>query len=230
MQFSRHRAKVAVSVAAILAACTSDAFTPTTPIGATESTEAALNVVEVAPSEAGPETTLVTFVAHKGKSFEQKLYLSDTTAAPSLDEHDSGHSDDEQSDSGHHGKEYLRFTLGKNSLLTQPDGTPFGDHDSVTITIRVVDPARMMFQFEPAGLKFSPSDPAELRINYDVADGDLDHNGRHDAEDDSLEDHLAIWVQETPGAPYTRLTSLVAKSSKDIRADLPGFSRYAVSY
>ena len=188
--------------------------------------------MEVAPTEAAPETSVVSFVAQKGKSFEQKLYLSDTTGAPSFDNHGPGHADHNDGGHGsdHHGKEYLRLTLKKNSLLARPDGTPFANNDTVTITIRVLDPARMLFQLEPAGLTFSPSDPAELRINYDVANGDLDHNGQHDATDDTLEDHLGIWVQETPGAPFTRLTSLVAKNTKDIRADLPGFSRYAVSY
>jgi hypothetical protein len=232
MDRSTPRVLVAVALAAALAACSSDAFTPTTPIGATEAPEAALNVVQVAPSEAPPETTVVSFVAKKGKSFEQKLYLSDTTGAPSFDAHGHGHADDDNGGHGsdHHGKEYLRLTLSKNSLLARPDGTPFANNDTVTITIRVLDPARMLFQFEPAGLTFSPSDPAEIRINYDVANGDLDHNGHHDAADDSLEDHLGIWVQETPGAPFTRLNSLVSKGDKDIRADIPGFSRYAVSY
>jgi hypothetical protein len=88
----------------------------------------------------------------------------------------------------------------------------------------------MMFEFQPSGLKFNPASPAQLRISYAAANGDLDRDGDHDSTDDSLETRLAIWRQETPGTPFERLMTLVSTSNRDVRASLTGFSRYAVSY
>ena len=92
------------------------------------------------------------------------------------------------------------------------------------------DAMPMMFQIEPSGLKFNPANPAELRISYAATGGDLDNDGDHDSADDSLEARLAIWRQETPGTPFQRLSSLISTSDHDVRANLTGFSRYAVSY
>ncbi len=206
---SPNRTLVAALLAATLAACSSDSFMPSVADGPDQLPESSLNALEIAPTEA-PETTTVSFYAVKGEGREQRLY----TRKP------DGSRDDE----------YLRFTLGNNSLLAAPDGHHYAQGDSVLITISVVDQSRMLFEFQPAGLKFNPGDPAELRVSYAPADGDLDHDGDHDAVDDSLETHLAIWRQETPGTPFERLMSLVSTSDNDIRADVLGFSRYAVSY
>lgn len=128
------------------------------------------------------------------------------------------------------GAEYVRLTVWKNSLLAYPDGRPVADGDSVLITMRLVDRQHMLFEFEPAGLTFSAAHPAELRVNYGLAAGDLDHNGQTDAADHDLENHLGVWHQTVAGAVFDRLTSAVAKATQELRADLPGFSRYAVSY
>ena len=105
------------------------------------------------------------------------------------------------------GDEYLRLRVDDEALLAYPDGTPFAEGDSVLITVRVVDPARLLFEFEPAGLTFSPRRPAELKIRYDKADDDLDEDGDVDLEDDDLELTLAIWRQESDGDPFVRLGS-----------------------
>jgi hypothetical protein len=204
-----NRTLLAALLASTLAACSSDSFMPTTPAGPTEVSESSLNVITVAPTEL-PETTSVSFYAVKGNKREQRLYS-------------------ERAD-GSRGDEYLRLTVDDNSLLAAPDGRPFLQGDSVLITILVADRSHMLFQLEPAGLTFNPANPAELRVSYAVAGGDLDHDGDHDAADDSLQTHLGIWRQELPGTPFQRLPSLVSVSSKDVQADLPGFSRYAVSY
>ncbi len=205
----------AVFAAATVVGCASDSLFSTSPIGATEVAESALNVVAVAPDVGAPEALEASFWAIRGKKSVGLLYRVDSTS----DGPENGH-----------GREVLRLTVDKKSLLARPDGTPFVDGDSVLITLRVVDASRLLFEFEPAGLTFSASDPAELRVKYDVADGDLDHNGHHDAADDSLEDHLAIWRQGKTNDPFTRLASFVTHSDQEVRADLPGFSRYAVSY
>ncbi|MBA3710684.1 MAG: hypothetical protein H0W83_17905 [Planctomycetes bacterium] len=181
-----------------------------TPGGPTESSEAMLNIVEVAPGSPPPEATVVTFYARSGTESQGRVFLGD------------GH--------GGRGAEYLRLTLDRNSLAAHPDGSPFADGDSIQITIRVMDPSKILFQMEPAGLRFSDTSPAELRISYAPADGDLDHNGRKEEVDDSLENHLAIWRQAGTGTAYIRLPSTVSRSGRTVRADLPGFSRYAIAY
>jgi hypothetical protein len=209
MMPSPNRSLIAALLATALVACSSDSFTPSADDGPTEKSESLLSVIAVAPTSL-PEATIVRFYAVKGQSTEQRLY----TVKPD----------------GSRDAEYLRFTLDGKTLLARPDGTPFVNGDSVLITISVLDQSRMMFQFEPSGLKFSPANPAELRISYAAAGGDLDNDGDHDSADDSLETRLAIWRQETPGTPFQRLSSLISTSDHDVRANLTGFSRYAVSY
>jgi hypothetical protein len=133
-------------------------------------------------------------------------------------------------DPGEAGDEYLRFAVDNDALLAYPDGTPFVEGDSVLITVRVVDPARLLFEFEPAGLTFSPNRPAELKIHYDKADDDLDEDGDIDVDDAELELTLAIWRQESDGGPFVRLGSLLIDDLEEVDAQLEGFSRYALAY
>jgi hypothetical protein len=131
---------------------------------------------------------------------------------------------------GEAGEEYLRFSVDNETLLAYPDGTPFVEDDSVLITVRVVDPARLLFEFEPAGLSFDPNRPAELKIHYNHADDDLDEDGDVDIDDDALELTLSIWRQESDGDPFVRLGSLLLDALEEIDAELNGFSRYALAY
>ena len=131
---------------------------------------------------------------------------------------------------GEAGEEYLRFSVDNETLLAYPDGTPFVEDDSVLITVRVVDPARLLFEFEPAGLSFDPTRPAELKIHYNHADDDLDEDGDVDIDDEALELTLSIWRQESDGDPFVRLGSLLLDTVEEIDAELNGFSRYALAY
>jgi hypothetical protein len=116
------------------------------------------------------------------------------------------------------------------ALLTRPDGTPFADGDSVLITVRVADPDLLLFEFQPAGLRFNPDRPAELKIHYNHADDDLDEDGDVDLEDETLELTIGIWRQENDGDPFERLGSLLFDELEEIEAELQGFSRYALAY
>jgi hypothetical protein len=131
---------------------------------------------------------------------------------------------------GEAGEEYLRFSVDNETLLAYPDGTPFVEDDSVLITVRVVDPARLLFEFDPAGLSFDPNRPAELKIHYNHADDDLDEDGDVDIDDEALELTLSIWRQESDGDPFVRLGSLLLDALEEIDAELNGFSRYALAY
>jgi hypothetical protein len=131
---------------------------------------------------------------------------------------------------GEPGEEYLELEVDAEALLAYPDGTPFQEDDSVLITVRVVDPARLLFEFEPAGLTFSPSRPAELKIHYNHADDDLDEDGDVDLDDAELKLTIAVWRQENDGDPFERLGSLLIDDLEEIDAELEGFSRYALAY
>ncbi len=201
--------RAAAAITVVAGAACSDTFL-SSPSGPTENPAAALDIVQLPASAPATERDVVTFYARRGASREGRVYFGD------------GH--------GGRGTEYLRLTIDKNSLAAQPDGTPFAVGDSVLITIRVADPARILFTMEPAGLRFSDAAPAELRISYGVTAGDLDHNGKNDSADDDEETHLAIWRQANPGAAFVRLDSRVSRGGKTVVADLPGFSRYAIAY
>lgn len=151
-----------------------------------------------------------SFWARKGEDRELRIYFEAPGGGP--------------------GEEYLRFQVDSPSLRAYPDGTPIQVGDSVLITIRVVDPQEIQFEFEPAGLTFDPDDPAELKIEYAETEGDLDDDGDVDSDDDAIEQVIAIWRQEQVGADYVRLGSLTFEELDEIEAEILGFTRYAIAY
>jgi hypothetical protein len=166
-----------------------------------------LRLSEDSPPVLNPE---VTFYAVRGQNSDARIYFDDGQ--------------------GREGDEYLRFRLENESLLSLPDGTELANGDSVLITIRVVDPVRTLFELEPSGLQFSAQAPAELRIRYPEVDVDLNEDGKVDAADVQLESSLAIWRQESPGDPFVRLGTVLRADLDEVRANLEGFSRYALAY
>ncbi|HEX6536796.1 MAG TPA: hypothetical protein VF041_19570 [Gemmatimonadaceae bacterium] len=123
-------------------------------------------------------------------------------------------------DSGSDSTEFVRFEVPDQSIAA----------DSVQITMTVVDPARMVVQFEPAGLTFAADRPARLELKYAEADGDLNDDGLVDAVDDALKLTLSIWRQEQPGDPWVKVPSVSVELEDDVRADIFGFTRYAIAY
>jgi hypothetical protein len=127
-------------------------------------------------------------------------------------------------------EEFVRFRVRDESLLAYPDGRPFGPGDEIEITVRVVDLNRLIVEFEPSGLRFSPSRPAELTFKYNHTDPDRDGDGDVDANDSQIESLLSIWRQEAPGEPWTKLVSKVEFEIDEIEADITGFTGYAFAY
>ncbi len=85
--------------------------------------------------------------------------------------------------------------------------------------------------FEPTGLVFNPSAPAQFKIWYTGADSDLDGNGGVDANDEYIRQVLlGIWVQERPGDPWESVAALHSLDDKVFTAALQHFSGYAVSH
>jgi hypothetical protein len=169
-----------------------------------------LNVIHVAPTSTPLFNPSDSFYAKRGEDREVRIFFQDET--------------------GQQGEEYLRLRVNAQSLRALPDGTPILEGDSVLIHVNVVDPAQMLFELTPSGLQFNPAEPAELKIHYDHANGDLNDDGSVDSEDDSLESTLSIWRQEQPGDPFVRLTSVLSVELDEAQAELTGFSRYALAY
>jgi hypothetical protein len=151
-----------------------------------------------------------SFYAMRGEDRELRILFQDGVGGP--------------------GEEYLRLRVDAPSLLALPDGTPVQVGDSVLIHVRVVDPARLLFEFEPAGLLFNATTPALLKIHYNHADHDFNGDGSIDQIDGSIEDSLAIWRQEQPGDPFVKVGTALIKDLEEVDAGLPGFSRYALAY
>lgn len=128
------------------------------------------------------------------------------------------------------GEEYMRLRVDAPSLLARPDGSLFQVGDSVLITVRVLDPALIQFQFEPSGLTFNPVVPAQLKIEYGQTGDDLDDDGDVDAADATIENLIAIWRQEQPGQSYLKLGTVKIEELDEIQADLLGFTRFAIAY
>lgn len=127
------------------------------------------------------------------------------------------------------GGKCLTFKVRGNGLLRHPDGRTFARGDSVQITIRVIDPARYLFEFQPAGLKFDPDHPAEMEVSYRWADRDFNGDGQTDGEDQRIEDAFAIWRQEKRSDPWSRIATVKIKDLEEVRAEIDGFTRYAVA-
>ena len=199
--------RLLLAVLAGAAAACSDSGAPN---GDNSKPPSELNVIHVAPSSTPLFNPSASFYAKRGEDRELQIFFQDG--------------------SGGEGEEYLRLGVDAGSLLATPDGTPILPGDSVLIHVSVVDPAVMLFDLQPTGLKFNPATPARLKIHYDHADGDLNHDGVADGRDTSIEGTLAIWRQETLADPFVRLTSVLTIETDEADAELTGFSRYALAY
>lgn len=155
--------------------------------------------------------TAISFWAKRGEDRELRLYY-----APRPGSGDS--------------EEFLRLSVPAAALLQRPDGSLVAAGDSVLISVRVVDPSRLIVEFEPSGLKFSPASPARLRLELAETDSDLDGDGVVDARDDALKTQLSVWRQEGPGQPWFKVTSSVFTDLNEVEADVFGFTGYALAY
>jgi hypothetical protein len=190
-------------VLASLVACSSDGTGPG------ERPEDELVFLRFAGTAPPLESAVVTFWAVKGDNREGRVFFLDSQ--------------------GRRGDEFVRLKVDAASLLRLPGGAAIAPGDSVLITL-VVDPVRLVVTLLPAGLTFSSSQPAELRIRYDKANPDYNDDGAVDAGDSDVEKRFAIWRQALPGLPFVRLPSARFQEDRRVEANLTEFSRYAISY
>jgi hypothetical protein len=125
---------------------------------------------------------------------------------------------------------FLRFRVRPRSLAYRPDGTRFAAGDSVLITITLVDPAHLGVDCQPSGLRFSSSDPADMKLSFAEADEDVNGDGVVDRSDTDLTRRFAIWRRELSTDPWIRQPSSVDVGLHEIESEILGFSSYIVAY
>jgi hypothetical protein len=135
-----------------------------------------------------------------------------------------------QDGSGGRGERYAQLKVEAMALLQRPDGSTINAGDSVLITLKPVNPDSIYFEFRPAGLKFDPAHPVRLNIEYLEAGNDLNDDGVVNQQDTVVQKELAIWRQAAPSDDFTQLQSVNFEDSREIEANLTGFSRYAIAY
>jgi len=160
---------------------------------------AQLSIVRFAAANGAVETTDVSFWASRDKGGEVRLR--------------------HRADRPGEGPEFLRFKIPGKSLLRYPNGGAFGERDSVLIRLRIEDPARFLFRFEPAGLRFDPDRPAELEVEYQ----------RAESEDVRSKELLALWRQEHPDSAWVQLATVRLKEKDEVRARITGFTGFALA-
>jgi len=170
-----------------------------------------LHFIRPAPSAAALPDTAVSFWAKRGEDRELRLFY------------------DAQSGTGS-GEEFLRFTVPAAALAQRPDGSAITAGDSVLISVRVIDPARLIVEFQPSGLEFSAASPARLRFELGETDSDLNGDGLVDSGDDTLKTQLSFWRQEAPGQQWLKVASDVFTDLNEVEANVLGFTGYALAY
>jgi hypothetical protein len=99
--------------------------------------------------------------------------------------------------------------------------------DSVLITV-TVDTAKIGVSLEPHGLQFGA--PAELKMWYGGAGGDLNGDGAVDSTDANIEAMLlGLWYREDEANPWTQLPAAQSMADKLFTYGLAHFSQYAVA-
>src|SRR5467141_2300544 len=96
--------------------------------------------------------------------------------------------------------------------------------DSVLITVSV-DTGKIGVTLEPSRLQFGA--PAQMKIWYDGAGGDLNGDGVVDSKDAAIEAQvLGLWYREKDSDPWAKLGASQALDEKSFTYALPHFCEY----
>lgn len=125
---------------------------------------------------------------------------------------------------------FLEFRVGPASLATRPDGSAIAAGDSVLITITVTDQSHFLVDFQPSGLKFTTADRPTLKISFAACGEDLNYDHVVDDKDQAIMDALSFWRQEAPFQPWHKLSSTLESTTKEVDAQLDGFTGYALMF
>lgn len=127
------------------------------------------------------------------------------------------------------GEEFLTFDIHADGLYRKPSGAPFAEGDSIQIHVTVDDAGRFLFDFQPSGLIFNPSSPAEIEVEYRRLEGDLDGDGDVDTDDDDFEDGMRLWKQEAPGELWYPVGTIIFEETDEIEGVITSFTGFAVA-
>ena len=99
--------------------------------------------------------------------------------------------------------------------------------DSVLVTV-IVDTVNVGVRLEPTGTLFGT--PAQLKIWYNGAGGDLNGDAVVDSLDSKIEAQLlGLWYRELDTDPWTKLPATQSLDEKSFTYALPHFSVYDVA-
>lgn len=121
---------------------------------------------------------------------------------------------------------FLRFKIPINGLVAGAGGVPLERGDSVRITL-TIDTVLFKVDFQPSGLLFSKSSPAQLAIWYNNANPDLNGDGVVNAMDAALQEQLAFWYH---GRTWLKQLSKSDPTQLTVSGPIFHFSQYAVAW
>ena len=125
---------------------------------------------------------------------------------------------------------FATITIPRGALLRRPDGSFFGLHDSVEITL-TPDAASLAVELAPSGLVFNPLIPARLTLSYQNANPDFNGDGLVDQTDDYIQQVLlGLSTRTNPTDPWSVIPSVNDVVNQRVTADLAHFTGYAVSW
>ncbi len=194
----------------LLACCHGSAVEPTPDPPGTTKPPADLTIIKLPANHPPFFNDSVAFYAVAGQNAQGAIYFQD--------------------EEGRRGERFAELKIGDQSLLALPDGTAIEPGDSVLIVMKVANESEFLVEMRPGGLKFSSTDPAQLKLEYGATDGDLNGNGHEDGEDDQIEKKLGIWVQETASDPYLKIGTIKTDGARELKGSLRSFSRFAIAY
>lgn len=202
----------ALAALVLFAACTRSPSEPLVPLAPTAS-DTSLSINTLVPRADAPAIAnpVVTFYAKAGVDREAYMYYR-------------------KRPTGRDSTVFVRFRVKKDALFMRPDGTLFAPGDSILITITLVDPSRLIVGFAPSGLRFSPTDPADVKFNFLETDDDLDGDGVVDTRDTAIQTLLAVWKRENASLPWVKQISRLTASTHEIETDVGGFTDYVIAW
>jgi hypothetical protein len=120
---------------------------------------------------------------------------------------------------------FLQFTATDPQFVPGVGELAVGD--SVLITISV-DTTKIGVRLEPSGMQFG--EPAQLKLFYGGASGDLNGDGVADSTDAKVEAQLlGLWYREYQNEDWTKLGASQSLDEKSFTYALPHFCEYAIA-